>query len=296
MTQDSRDKDQDWVRELVAVMRQLRAPDGCPWDREQTHQTLKRFLLEESAELFDAIDEGDDTGMLDELGDVLLQVVFHCQIAAEEQRFDLQNVARNCCEKIVRRHPHVFGDREASTAAAVLEVWKDVKWEEAKQQGMEGKAASGALSGVPRHLPALHRAHKIQKKAARVGFDWPSVEGVVEKIEEELAEVKAALAHGDDEAVSEEIGDLLFAVVNLSRFRDEVAEELLHDTVKKFERRFVRMEELLKEQERTPEDCSLEQLDALWEQAKAEARAEWGDEAEARRARGSRKDDDQRSE
>lgn len=274
MTQDSPEQNKDWVQELVAVMRRLRAPDGCPWDLEQTHTTLKRFLLEESAELFDAIDEGDDAGMLDELGDVLLQVVFHCQIAAEDDRFDLQAVARNCCEKIVRRHPHVFGDREASTAAAVLEVWKDVKWEEAKQQQQQGKAAGGTLSGVPRHLPALHRAHKIQKKAARVGFDWPSVDGVVDKIEEELGEVKAALAEGDDEAVSEEIGDLLFAVVNLSRFRDEVAEELLHGTVKKFERRFVRMEELLDEQGRRPGECDLEQLDALWEQAKAEARAE----------------------
>lgn len=263
--------DRDWVAELVDVMARLRAPDGCPWDREQTHASLKRFLVEESAELLDAIDEGDDAKIVDELGDVLLQVVFHARIAEEEGRFDLSRVARHCCEKIVRRHPHVFGDRQAATAADVLEVWKEVKWEEQKQRGGPRPLAS-ALDGVPRHLPALHRAYKIQKKAARVGFDWPTIDGVMAKIEEEFAEVREALARGDREAAGDEIGDLLFAVVNLSRFIDCEPEDRLRQTIRKFARRFANIEAALRAQRKKPEECSLEELDALWEKSKQEER------------------------
>ncbi len=255
----------DWVLELVEIMRRLRAPGGCPWDREQTHQTLKEFLAEEAAELFDAIDEDDDDAIIEELGDVLLQVVFHAQIGREEGRFELQDVARRCCEKLIHRHPHVFADSEAKDADAVLRQWDKIK--KVEKQAIR----KSALSGVPRHLPALHRAFKMQKKAAKVGFDWPSIEGVIAKIDEELAELKEALAANDSEAVSEETGDLLFSVVNLSRFHKRVPEELLHDTVKKFEQRFQRIEKNLEDRGRVPEDCSLDELEALWNEAKQEA-------------------------
>lgn len=264
MNQAEPPTEKDWVSELVRIMAVLRGPGGCPWDAEQTHASLKPYLAEEAAEVFDAVDDGDDDALADELGDVLLQVVFHCQIAQEKGRFTLQDAARRICEKLIRRHPHVFADAKADNPQAVLAQWERIKRAE---PGNEARKRS-AIEGVPRSLPALHRAHKMQKKAASVGFDWPAVEGVVAKIEEELAEVKAALARGDDDAVAAEIGDLLFAVVNLSRFRNRVAEELLHDTVKKFERRFRHIEESLAAKGLRPEECSLEELDALWNQAK----------------------------
>lgn len=257
---------QDWLQELADIVARLRSPGGCPWDRRQTHASLKRYLVEESAELLDAIDERDDAAIEDELGDLLLQVFLHAQIGAEEARFDVQSAARRICEKMLRRHPHVFGDAEAETPDAVVRQWEEIKREE------RGGEPDSALSGIPRHLPALHRAHDVQKKAARVGFDWPDVEGVVAKIEEELDEVREALDAGDSENLAAEIGDLLFAVVNLGRFRGLLAEELLHGTVRKFERRFQRMESLLGESGKRPEACSLDELDALWEQAKAEER------------------------
>jgi len=253
----------DYVQQLVDIFAQLRAPDGCPWDREQTHQSLKPYIVEETAELLDAIDEKDDEGMADELGDVLLQIVFHCQIAREEGRFDLQEAARRCCEKMIRRHPHVFGDGAVADASGVVDQWEQIKRTE-----RAGAKRTSAVSGVPRHLPALHRASKMQKRAAKVGFEWPSVDGAIAKIDEELAEVKDALASGSDVEVSEEIGDLLFAVVNLSRFRNQCPEQLLHGTIRKFEERFHCLEELLREQGRTPEQSSLAEMAELWELAK----------------------------
>ena len=256
----------DWLQELVRIMARLRAPDGCPWDREQTHASLKEYLVEESAELFDAIDDGDDAGMVEELGDLLLQIVFHCQIGAEQGRFNVQDAARACCEKLVRRHPHVFGESTVTSADGVLRQWERIKKEE------KGDRRKSALSGVPRHLPALHRAQKMQRKAAKVGFDWPDAAGVVAKIEEELAEVKTALQGGDSQELAGEIGDLLFAVVNLSRFQNHQAEELLHGTVRKFERRFQRVEELLAAEGLTPETSTLDAMDVLWNRAKREER------------------------
>lgn len=258
------------LEQLVQIMHRLRAPDGCPWDREQTHDSLKEYLGEEAAELFDAIDDGDLAGMREELGDVLLQVVFHCQIAAESDHFDFNDVVRGLCEKLIRRHPHVFADRSVNDAAGVVPQWEAIKKTEKAGRGDGDPRPESSLDGVPRHLPALHRAHKIQRKAAKVGFDWPTVDGVIDKIDEELAEVRQALAGGDDDAVAEEIGDLLFSVVNLSRFQNRIAEQLLHDTIRKFEKRFHRMERLLANAGQTPEDCTLEALDARWNQAKAE--------------------------
>ena len=252
----------DWLQRLADIMRTLRAPGGCPWDREQTHRSLKEFLAEEAAELYDAIDDGDDEEIREELGDILLQVVFHATIAEEEKRFDLQDVAKVCCEKLLRRHPHVFGENEVEDADGVVRQWDQIKKEE------KGDKRPSVLSGVPRHLPALHRAHKMQHKAAKVGFDWPTVDGVMAKIEEELGEVKHALAAGDPDAVEEEIGDLLFAVVNLSRFQKRVAEELLHGTIRKFESRFQKMENVLAAQSLAMEDCTLEELEALWQESK----------------------------
>lgn len=260
---DSADVTPDFVIKLVDILAALRAPDGCPWDREQTHDTLKYYLIEESGELLDAIDEQDDHAMMDELGDLLLQIVFHSQIAAERGAFTLQDVARVCCEKMIRRHPHVFGEAEVDGADGVVK-----QWEEIKRLEKPDAAPVSALSGVPRHLPALHRAHKIQKKAAKVGFEWATIAGALAKIEEELAEVKEALQHRNDEAVAEEIGDLLFAVVNLSRFRKHYAEDLLHQTVRKFERRFRLMENTLKDADKAPENCSLAELSKAWDGAK----------------------------
>lgn len=253
----------DWVRELAVIMARLRAPDGCPWDREQDHVTLKKYLIEEAYELVDAIDAGDDDELRDELGDVLLQVVFHAQIAEEEKRFDLQDVARTICEKLIRRHPHVFGDSEAEDSGAVLR-----QWEEIKKGEKAGAKRPSALDGIPRALPALSQAEKIQKKAAKLGFDWPDVDGVIDKIEEELEELKVALREQDDQQIHEEIGDLLFSVANLTRYRHESAEDILRFTIRKFYRRFRHIEESVGSSERPFEAYSLAELDALWNEAK----------------------------
>jgi len=254
----------DWVRELVHIMARLRAPNGCPWDLEQDHVTLKKHLIEEAYELCDAIDEQDDHQLADELGDVLLQVVFHCQIAAETQRFDLQQVARILCEKLIRRHPHVFGEAAVADAAGVVEQWEAIK-----RQERTGQRRPSVLDGIPRGLPALAQAEKIQKKAAKVGFDWPEVEGVIAKLEEELAELKEAVRREQAEEVREELGDLLFSIVNLARHRHESAEELLRAAVRKFDRRFRHVEGAVTQSGRPFSEYQLAELDALWEQAKA---------------------------
>ena len=255
--------DKDWMHELESIMSRLRAKDGCPWDREQDHVTLQRYLIEEAYELIDAIDDGDDEHLVDELGDVLLQVVFHCQIARETERFDLQDVARTISEKLLRRHPHVFGDTTVDDADGVVRQWEEIKREEST-----GRKRTSHLDGVPRHLPALLQAEKIQKKAAKVGFDWPNIDGVIEKLDEELAELKAARAAGDAEAVAAEAGDLLFTIVNFSRFCKFNAEDALRGTVGRFRERFSFIEQELQRQGRTFEASSLAELDALWDEAK----------------------------
>ena len=260
--------EKDWLAEVVRIMARLRAEGGCPWDREQTHQSLKRHLVEETAELLDAIDDQDDAGICDELGDVLLQVAFHAQIAADQGRFDIQDVARTLCEKLIRRHPHVFGQAQAGTADQVITQWDQIKQQERKDKGEDRGQARGALHGVPRHLPALHRAHKIQDKAAKVGFDWPDARGVLAKIDEELSEVRQAMAAGDKAAAADEVGDLLFAVAKLGRFLGRAPEEALHKTIHKFERRFLCMEQWLADQGKTVESCTLAEMEVLWSRAK----------------------------
>lgn len=260
--------EKNWLDELVRIMARLRGKDGCPWDQEQTHASLKRCLIEETAEFLDAVDEQDDQAMQEELGDILLNVVFHAQIGAEDNRFDLQSVARHICEKLIRRHPHVFGDKTVTQAEGVKKLWEQIKQTERREKQAKTDTPQSALHGVPKHLPALHRAYKIQKKAARVGFDWSTVDGVVEKIQEELQEVIHAMDRNDDQAVIHEIGDLLFAVTNLSRFYNHVPEEALHQTVRKFERRFHYIEQRLRDEGKHPEQCDLDELDALWNDAK----------------------------
>ena len=250
---------------LVEVMRRLRAPDGCPWDREQTHESLKKNLIEEAAEYLDAVDAADDAAMREELGDVLMQVVLHAVIAEERNAFDFQQVTKDIADKMVRRHPHVFGSEKVDSVSDVLTLWETVKKEE-----KQGKTpVVSILARIPRSLPGLMRAEKMQKKAAKVSFDWQDEAGVRAKLAEEFQEVQAAFDSGNDVAIDEELGDLMFTIVNLARFRKRAsAEELLQQASDKFQRRFQWLEQRLAEQGKSPADVSPEELDSLWKQAK----------------------------
>lgn len=256
------------VEQVRDIMRKLRAPDGgCPWDREQTLESLKPFLIEECYELIDAIDSADASKHREELGDMLLQIIFQTQLREEKGEFTFEDICNTLAEKLIRRHPHVFADVQVTGAKDVL-----TKWEEIKNKEKKGGRRS-VVEGVPNHLPALMKAHQVQSRAARVGFDWTAIHDVIAKVEEELAETKAAIAAGDREAVAEEIGDLLFAVVNLSRFQKLHAEELLAATVRKFARRFQAVEAKVHARGRQMTECSLAELDACWNEAKAEEAA-----------------------
>ncbi|MEE9200122.1 MAG: nucleoside triphosphate pyrophosphohydrolase [Candidatus Brocadiales bacterium] len=250
--------------DLVELMRKLRGEGGCPWDKEQTHESLKPYLVEEVYEVIDAIDSHDAENLKEELGDLLFQIFFHSQMASENKEFDIRDVMKACLEKMTARHPHVFGDVRLETAEEVLKIWHKVKMEE------KGEEEKSVLGSVPKHLPALQKAQKLQKKASRVGFDWEKVEDVVAKVEEELQEVKEAMALGRHEEVEEEIGDLLFAAANLSRFLKINPEEALHKAVKKFVKRFERIESELAAKGRDIEECSLEEMDSMWEAIKRE--------------------------
>jgi MazG family protein len=255
----------DQLRRLREIVARLRGPDGCPWDREQTHASLRAGLVEEAYEVIDAIDRGDDAHLCEELGDFLLQVFMHSQIAAEAGRFDLDAVAREVADKLVRRHPHVFGDRKLDDSGAVLRQWEEIKRAE--------KGAQGSLmEGVPPGLPALIRAEKVQKKAARVGFDWPEPSGVVAKVREELAEVETAMSDREPAALEHEIGDLLFSVVNLARQLGIDSEVVLHQAANRFAGRFREVEKLLRARGLDPARAGLEALDAAWNEVKAMAK------------------------
>jgi len=250
----------DGFDELVRVMARLRAPDGCPWDAEQTHRSLRPYLLEEAYEALEAIDAEDWPRLCDELGDVLLQVVFHAQLAAERGDFDIDDVTAAIVTKLKRRHPHVFGDTTVSGSAEVVDRWEQLKREETGYQERES-----ALDGIPRALPALQHAHKVQKRAARAGFDWDDIAGPRAKIDEELREVDEAGAA----AIEDEIGDLLFAVVNYARFRGVEPENALRRANARFARRFRAVEQAAGSAQRLQE-MDLAQMDELWEKAKAE--------------------------
>lgn len=258
----------DPTTRLRTIVARLRAPDGgCPWDQEQTHASLRGALIEETYETLAAIDSGDDANLCEELGDLLLHVVMHAQMAAERGAFTFDDVARGVGEKMVRRHPHVFGSESAADSAPVLGRWEEIKRQK-KGCPAPGTPPPGALDGVPDALPALMRAQKVGQKAARVGFDWKTVGDVLAKVREEVAEVESELAAGDDAALADELGDLLYAVVNLARWRKLEAELLLRQATDKFAARFRRMETVLRARGQAWESASFEELDALWEEIK----------------------------
>ncbi|MBI5964760.1 MAG: nucleoside triphosphate pyrophosphohydrolase [Chloroflexi bacterium] len=246
---------------FAEIVAHLRAPDGCPWDKEQTHQTLRTHLLEEAYETLTAMDENDTAGMREEFGDLLLQIVLNSQIASETAEFSQTEVIKAIYDKIVRRHPHVFGDVELDGVNGVLQNWEKLKEKERSKK----KAEKGMLDGVPSALPALTQALEYQDRAARVGFDWPEVEGVLDKVREEIEEIKQA--QNLDE-VTAELGDLFFVLVNLARWRKVDAESALRGTNIKFKKRFGYVEQGAKKQGRNLSDMSLEEMDILWNEAK----------------------------
>jgi len=254
---------------FVELIARLRAPGGCPWDREQTHQSVKPMTIEEAYEVAQAIDEGDDEELKSELGDLLLQVVFHAQIAADGGRFTVADVVDTVSQKMVRRHPHVFGGAQADTPGEVLRNWEALKEAE---QSAAGKAESSMLDSVSAGLPAVMEAFQMTTKVSRVGFDWPDVPSVLAKLDEEVGELKEAAARqpADAAAVSGELGDLLFAAINVARLLGVDPETALKASNRKFRRRFRHVEEGLRAKGRKPADSSLAEMEALWDEAKAQ--------------------------
>ena len=269
------------IRRLIDIMAALRDPvSGCPWDVEQTFASIVPFTVEEAYEVADAIERGETEDLREELGDLLLQVVFHARMAEEAGLFDFGGVVEAITTKLVRRHPHVFGDAGALGSDEVKALWGRIKAEEKQaklapeaRNGGSAEPKSGALDGVPLALPALSRALKLQEKAGKVGFDWNDVRAVLEKIREEIGEVEAEIAEGSAQALSDEVGDLLFAAVNLARHLKVDPEAALRSANAKFERRFAHIEMRLAEGGRTPENASLDDMERLWAEAKAEERA-----------------------
>jgi tetrapyrrole methylase family protein/MazG family protein len=251
------------VADLLRIMELLRSPDGCPWDREQTHESIKKSLIEETYEVIEAINKNDSELLCEELGDVLLQVVFHSQMAKENGAFGFDEVVDGVCKKLVERHPHVFGEVRADTSDEVLK-----NWEEIKNKSKNRKTTAESMASVPRELPALMRGQKLQSKAKKVGFDWPDIDGALEKLDEETAELKTAIASGDGDSCFEELGDLLFSAVNVSRFLGCDAEEALTAANDKFLARFEQVERLANERGIDMKNTPLEQLDMLWEEVK----------------------------
>src|SRR5215470_3030102 len=267
---DSSDKAAEEFRELVKLVSRLRAPGGCPWDREQTHETLKPMMIEEAYEAVEAIDEGNDEEFIGELGDLLLQVVFHSEIANEENRFNIADVIHKVASKMVRRHPHVFGDDKAETANDVLRSWEAIKAAELVAKGKASEQEGSMLDSVSKSLPAVMEAYQMTTKVSRVGFDWPDVASVLEKLEEEAEELKTAVgaANPSHAEVSEEVGDLLFAVVNVARLLGVDPESALKGSNRKFRRRFRHIEERLRDQGRKPAESTLAEMDVFWNEAK----------------------------
>jgi MazG family protein len=266
-------------------MARLRAPGGCPWDREQTHSTLRTYLIEEAYEVLDALDSRDDSKFAEELGDLLLQVLFHAQIAAEQRRFSINDVIREIHDKMIRRHPHVFGTTNAKTSAEVLRNWELLKTEErqsksevAPASGRQAKSApprrsesegGSLLDGVPHTIPALLEAFQLTRKAARIGFDWDNVEGIFDKLHEESTELREVLRKKESpDRIESELGDILFVAVNLSRFLNVDPEIALHKASAKFTRRFHEMEKIAREQGTTLAEIPRPELESLWDQSK----------------------------
>ncbi|MCK2005798.1 nucleoside triphosphate pyrophosphohydrolase [[Brevibacterium] frigoritolerans] len=253
---------------LRRVIAELRGPDGCPWDKKQTHESLKKYLIEEAYELIDSIDEGDDEGMVGELGDVLLQVMLHSQIGEDEGMFSIDDVIEGITAKMIRRHPHVFGDVEVNGEEDVLVNWQKIKEDE---KGGKSKAPKSILDGIEKSLPNLLRAEEYQKRAAKVGFDWDEVSEAWKKVREEVQELEEEILspNRDVERIKSELGDLFFALVNISRYYDIQAEEAVYKANQKFHQRFTYIEECIQRADKKFEDYTLEELDSYWDEAKA---------------------------
>jgi tetrapyrrole methylase family protein / MazG family protein len=249
------------IDKLIDIIERLRAPGGCPWDREQTHKSILSCLLDETYEFFEAVEEGNVEGMREELGDLLLQVVLHAQMGKEEGAFTIDDVAREISEKLIRRHPHVFGDVQVSSSKEVLKNWESIKREEKQHRKY-------LVDGIPEALPALFRAEKMQRRVARVGFDWTDMEPVLEKVEEEFAEFRNAIALKDQGNAEEELGDILFALVNVGRHANICAEDALRAAVKKFGRRFRFIEDKYAALGKDMKSATLEEMDKYWEESK----------------------------
>ena len=255
------------IDKLVEVMKKLRSPEGCPWDRAQTHHSLMPFIMDECGELLDAIEAQDDANFREELGDVLMHIVLHSVMAEERGAFTFDDVVEGITAKMISRHPHVFGKEPVTSAADVIDLWEKVK---AKEKNHAPNPNASKLDGVANHCPALLQAEKVQKKAAKVGFDWTEQSQIVEKIGEEYRELCETVKSGDDAHIDEELGDLLFAAANLSRFRKrDSGELLLARATAKFKKRFRSMETMLAESGKKIENCSLEEMDKLWNQVKS---------------------------
>jgi len=266
----------EWFEKLVAVQARLRAPGGCPWDREQTHESLRTYLIEEAYEVLGALESGNDAKFAEEMGDLLLQIVFHSQIAQEKGRFTISDVIREIHDKMVRRHPHVFGETRAKDSAEVLRNWEQIKAEERVSKAADLGSHSGSkpaseaslLDGVSRGLPATLEGFQLTRKASRIGFDWENAGGIFEKMGEETRELQNALNSGEPRKVEEELGDLLFAAVNLARFLKVDPEIALKKANAKFARRFRSMEKLARESGREFKNLPREEMEALWDTAK----------------------------
>lgn len=251
------------VDRLIEIVSRLRSPGGCPWDREQTHKSIMSCLLDEAYEFFDGVENNDTGIMREELGDILLQVVFHSEMAKEAGHFDIEDVAHDICEKLINRHPHVFGDVKVESSKEVLSNWEHIK------KGEKGKESRKyIIDGIPDKLPALFRAEKMQRRVARVGFDWQDISPVLDKVEEEFSEFREALETNDIDHASDELGDILFALVNVARHNNICAEDALRMTVKKFAGRFRYIEDQFNKKNKKLSEASLEELDECWEESK----------------------------
>lgn len=258
--------------DLIEIMARLRGPDGCPWDREQTHESILSCLIEEAYEFVDAVENQDSPNMREELGDLLLQVVFHSQMAHEAGGFTVDDVIHELCEKLVRRHPHVFGEQRLENSGEVLAQWDEIK----KVEKGTSISPRGALGEMPKHLPALLKALKMQKRAAKTGFDWRDWKGPLAKVAEEMREFEIEAEKGDTEAASRELGDLLFSVVNLGRFFDLDPERALSQTNAKFMARFRAMEKRAEEAGTSLQAMTMAEMDALWDEVKAASTTDYG--------------------
>ncbi|NJD01060.1 MAG: nucleoside triphosphate pyrophosphohydrolase [Ruminiclostridium sp.] len=256
-------KDKYDLKDLLDIMTLLRSADGCPWDREQTHDSLKRYMIEETYEVLEQIDKKDSGKLCDELGDLLLQVVFHAQLSKENGEFDMDDVITGICRKLISRHTHVFGEAKADTSEKVLENWEEIK---KKEKGIESH--TGVLKDVPSNLPALMRSFKVQQKAARVGFDWDKIDDVIAKVDEEIQELKDVYKSNNMERITDEMGDALFALVNLSRFLKIQPELALTGTTNKFIKRFAYIESESLKNGKKLEEMNLAEMDELWNEAK----------------------------